>query len=124
LGLTDFEPVFGELESRAGDGAKIERFADLRYRGQSYELTVPWKNAEAGFAAKHKKRYGYAMRSQVEIVTLRVRASRPAPRVRLTGGASVAGGGPAVIAGYGSTLWIPRGWRYRSDGAGTLVVSR
>ncbi|MDX2178118.1 MAG: hydantoinase/oxoprolinase family protein [Bryobacteraceae bacterium] len=124
LGLTDFEPVFRELESRAGDGVKIERFADLRYRGQSYELTVPWKNAEAGFAAKHKNRYGYAMRSQIEVVTLRVRASRPAPRVRLTGGATIAGRGPATIAGYGSTLWIPRGWRYRSDGAGTLVVSR
>ena len=47
LGRTGFEKHFAALERRArreSPGATIERTADLRYRGQSYELNVPWPN--------------------------------------------------------------------------------
>jgi len=129
LGREDYEAVFRELESRADAGARIERFADIRYRGQSYELTVPWKNgerktAESAFVARHKRRYGYVVRGPKEIVALRVRAIRPVPRVRLIGATPISGRGPELIPGYGSTVWIPKGWRYRTDGAGTVVISR
>ena len=60
---------------------------DLRYRGQSYELTVPLSlpvtaesvlSAVAAFHAAHAQRYGYAMpQEQVEIVTVRLRAVAP-----------------------------------------------
>jgi N-methylhydantoinase A len=66
---------------------------DMRYRGQSYELTVPllvpvtpaaMDNAVAAFHAAHAQRYGYAMPDEpVEVVTLRVRATAPGARLSL-----------------------------------------
>ncbi len=55
---------------------EIERFADLRYLGQSYELTVPFsKSVVADFHEMHKAIYGYARPgAEVEFVNLRVRA--------------------------------------------------
>jgi N-methylhydantoinase A len=60
---------------------------DLRYRGQSYELTVPLAlplssaglaEAIAEFHRLHEARYGYAMREEtVQVVTLRVRGRGP-----------------------------------------------
>jgi N-methylhydantoinase A/oxoprolinase/acetone carboxylase beta subunit len=124
LGRGDHEAVFAEMERRAGPDSRIERFADLRYRGQSYELTAPWKNAERSFVALHKRRYGYTMRTPVEVVTLRVRAISSAPRLKPASTSRISGRGPEVIPGYGSTIWVPGGWRYRSDGAGTIAISR
>ncbi|HAJ35180.1 MAG TPA: 5-oxoprolinase [Chloroflexi bacterium] len=66
---------------------------DLRYRGQSYELTVPLSlpitpasvsGAVAAFHAAHAQRYGYAMpQEHVEAVTVRVRAVAPGARPAL-----------------------------------------
>jgi N-methylhydantoinase A len=78
LGRRDVEARYRELEKRAraeNRGASIERAADLRYAGQSYELTVPWDDAEARFHAEHKRVYGYSDPARaVEMVTIRVRA--------------------------------------------------
>ncbi len=75
--------VFERLEERARDllgaqgGTSIERFADVRYAGQSWELTIPWPKQSSladAFAAAHRKRYGYDRPGEpVEVVTLRVR---------------------------------------------------
>jgi N-methylhydantoinase A len=48
-------------------------FADLRYRGQSYELTVPLaQDFIEQFHKTHERRYGYANRArQVELVNVR-----------------------------------------------------
>jgi N-methylhydantoinase A/oxoprolinase/acetone carboxylase beta subunit len=76
LGRRDIEKVFANLEKHAR-GAEIERTADLRYRGQSYELNVPWNSGDPTplFHREHEKIYGYANRDRdVEIVTIRVRA--------------------------------------------------
>jgi N-methylhydantoinase A len=95
--------LFHELElqvtERVGGGGRveIERQVDVRYFGQSRYLTVsapsgPW-SAEAtraviaAFTAAHEREYGYTMPasvSEVELVNLRVVASRPWNRVRLT----------------------------------------
>lgn len=66
---------------------QIEAALDLRYRGQSYELTVPLRLPLAGaavaeavtaFHAAHAQRYGYAMPDEpVTVVTLRVAARGP-----------------------------------------------
>jgi N-methylhydantoinase A len=50
---------------------------DVRYRGQGYELNVPFtKNLLADFQREHQRRYGYAHpRREVELVTLRLRAT-------------------------------------------------
>lgn len=48
---------------------------DLRYRGQGYELSIPFtRKLLADFHQEHKRRYGYAHPArEVEIVTLRLR---------------------------------------------------
>ncbi len=71
--------------------ARLEAGLDLRYRGQSYELTVPLalpitgaavQAAAEAFHAAHALRYGYAMPSEpLEAVTLRVRAGVPGPQL-------------------------------------------
>jgi N-methylhydantoinase A len=54
----------------------IERFLDMRYHGQSYELIVPFSDTVyTDFHRMHEHQYGYAnINGQVEVVNLRVRA--------------------------------------------------
>jgi N-methylhydantoinase A len=54
----------------------LERFLDMRYQGQSFELTVPFESRYADrFHELHEKTYGFADRHRaVEIVNLRLRA--------------------------------------------------
>jgi N-methylhydantoinase A len=66
------------------------RAADLRYRGQSFELTVPLAGAAcpaalaARFHAAHEASFGHAEAgAPVQVVSLRVSASRPAPPIAL-----------------------------------------
>jgi len=80
LNLSDFEREFHRLERIARKelpGAELIRSADIRYVGQSYELTVPWHAADhaAPFHREHQRVYGYSNPERaVEIVTIRVRA--------------------------------------------------
>src|SRR5207253_2323414 len=87
LGDSGIEKRFDDLERRArreSPGASIERSADLRYRGQSYELNVPWSGAIKRFHREHARIYGYAIPERaVEIVTIRVRARTKLPKPRL-----------------------------------------
>ncbi len=56
---------------------------DMRYKGQSHELTVPWASGESDvtalFHAAHEQRYGYRLPEGelMEVVTLRVTAVAP-----------------------------------------------
>ncbi len=90
LGRTGFEKHFAALERRArreSPGAALERTADLRYRGQSYELNVPWNSLDPAraFHREHARIYGYATPERaVEIVTLRVRARQRLAKPTLT----------------------------------------
>jgi N-methylhydantoinase A len=54
-----------------------QRGVDIRYRGQGYELNLPFtKNLLKDFQQEHQRRYGYAHATrEVELVTLRVRAT-------------------------------------------------
>jgi N-methylhydantoinase A len=71
----------------------LQAALDLRYRGQSYELTVPLPLpvTSTGVAATveafhhaHAQRYGYAMRDEpVTVVTLRVAGHGPGARPQL-----------------------------------------
>jgi N-methylhydantoinase A len=70
---------------------RIERLADLRYLGQSYELTVPFsQRLLADFHALHRQAYGYDRpEAAIEIVNLRLRAvgqGRPPELPRLPQG--------------------------------------
>lgn len=75
-------------EGLAGDRMAFTRLADLRYRGQSFELSTPLGPDLAGaFHALHHKTYGYARPDRpIEVVNIRLRATgrtdRPAlPRL-------------------------------------------
>jgi N-methylhydantoinase A len=73
-----------ESEGFAGDRARFEASLDLRYAGQSFELSVPvdpevdaatLADARERFDAAHERRYGHASPEEpVELVTLRLRA--------------------------------------------------
>jgi N-methylhydantoinase A len=53
---------------------------DARYRGQSYELTVPAAAGLDGFHEAHRRRYGHARPGEpIEIVVLRVEAVAAVP---------------------------------------------
>ncbi len=86
LGSEAIEACFAELETRAlaeMPGAALERSADVRYLGQSYELNVPWAAAGAGpaFHREHQRTFGYSNPERAtEIVTIRVRARIATPR--------------------------------------------
>ena len=64
-------------EGFANRRSVIDRSIDVRYAGQSYELTVPFTPAyREAFDRLHDKTYGYADRGRAtEVVALRVRAS-------------------------------------------------
>ena len=55
---------------------RLEHFLDMRCRGQSYELTVPFDSAVIeSFHTLHQQAYGYTRRqAPLEIVNLRLRA--------------------------------------------------
>ena len=63
-------------EGVSSDRICIECFLDMRYRGQSYELIVPFsETVHADFHHQHEYQYGYANETApVEVVNLRVRA--------------------------------------------------
>jgi N-methylhydantoinase A len=62
---------------------------DLRYRGQSYTLNVPWlagvEEAEEAFHRAHGERYGHRLDLPVELVNLRLGLEGPPTPIRLAG---------------------------------------
>src|SRR6266496_6164230 len=53
----------------------FRRSVAVRYRGQGYELNVPYSNTLAeDFRREHQRRYGYSYDRELELVTLRLRA--------------------------------------------------
>jgi N-methylhydantoinase A/oxoprolinase/acetone carboxylase beta subunit len=99
--------------------------ADLRYVGQSFELTVPLgPKLEERFHEAHAARYGYADRDRpLELVAVRTADVTPAPPVSV-GGPARAARGPRALELDGATAWIPDGWAGETDLHGTLVLRR
>jgi N-methylhydantoinase A len=124
------------LKVRVGEVLRRERVGqptlsaalDMRYRGQSYELSVPLElpagadelaRGVQAFHALHEQRYGYAMPGErVEVVTVRMRGASPSASMALPQIAS--GGEDAALAYTGKrNIWF--------DGGGsseTLVYAR
>ncbi len=81
-----------DLKKEGIDEFKIEKFLDMRYLGQSHELTIPFAEIKSNFHADlyllftkfHKKRYLISNTNQeVEIVNIRVRATGSTKTVEL-----------------------------------------
>jgi N-methylhydantoinase A len=99
--------------------------ADLRYAGQSFELTVPLgRDLAERFHQAHAARYGYADPDRaLELVAVRTGEVRPAPLVDVRG-PTFAATGPAALELEGATAWVPDGWSGETDAHGTLVLRR
>jgi N-methylhydantoinase A len=92
--------------------------ADLRYAGQSFELTVPLQDdlAEA-FHRAHEEQYGFAERErEIELVAVRTADVRRGPTLELPTAGESELVGPAVVELPGSTCWVPPGWVGVRDG--------
>lgn len=132
--------VFAELEAEAleameeeGIGAgdvRLRRLADVRYRGQSFELRVPADDWAEAFHQAHEARYGFARRAApLELVTLRVEATGPATT---TAGAPPPGdpapAGDPPSPGAPARAGDPAGReirvRYRGDDVAAMAVAR
>jgi len=97
--------------------------ADLRYRGQSFELTVPLEpDLPAAFHRAHDARYGYAdPEREIELVAVRTAAVRPGPRLELPPAEPLRAEGPARLDLEGATCWIPPGWVGVRDGTSSTL---
>ncbi len=86
----EVESRFAEMEEAAAkdlEGPEFTRRADLRYRGQSFELTAEadvFEDLEGRFHDSHERRYGYRMQGEgVELVNLRLVATVPVEKPAL-----------------------------------------
>jgi len=157
------EPLLDDLLERARADLAAEGFApeqmafapsaDLRYRGQAYELNVPFRRdgLADGFHAAHERAYGHALQRPVEAVNLRVQAVgltdkpplEPAadctpytpdplptspPTMAHYDRAALRPGaiftGPALAFQLDSTVYVAAGWQARVDAYTHLILER
>lgn len=146
MGRSDIEGEFKRLEKMARRDlrrARLLRFADVRYQGQSYELTIPFGGS---FHDAHHRAYGYSDPNRAtEMVTIRVRAVEEVlkpplgdARLKKSERRKRSGSipaytrdqvsrpilGPALIKDYGATSYVAEGWAARRDRAGNIVMKR
>jgi len=100
--------------------------ADLRYAGQSFELTVPIQAGLAeAFHRAHEERYGYADRGrELELVAVRTAETTPGPEFDLPQGEPLHVVGPATVELEGATCFVAPGWVGDRDGDSTLVLTK
>ncbi len=96
---------------------------DVRYAGQSFELTV---RDVADFHDVHEQRYGYADRdAPVEVVTVRRTQRERGPEIDLRGGEpEPRATGPDVLRLPETTIVVADGWRASEDDAGTIFLQK
>ncbi|MCG6968922.1 MAG: hydantoinase/oxoprolinase family protein [Gammaproteobacteria bacterium] len=78
-------------EGVAAEDIQRLRSVDLRYKGQSYTLNVPWQNktqSEQLFHQLHEQRYGHRLVQPLELVTARVKLSGSKPDIPLNASSS------------------------------------
>ncbi len=133
LGRTDLDAAFASLERKAqkeSPQAEIQRSADLRYTGQSYEINVPWNGARtaAKFHQQHLRIYGYSNpKAPVELVTIRVRARSPLKKPKLARSPFEPGKGTTCRVWVGGkwqvvTVWPRRKLSDKPQSGPALVV--
>jgi len=147
---TELDLAFGAIEAAAIKelpGADVTRYVDCRYPGQGYELmvAVPASGSLAdAFHGLHAVRFGHADRGRpVELVNLRVVATRPAQAVQLgtrplVGNVTPPGGravleelaagsqivGPRMVDAADCTIRVEANWTGRVHSTGALVLER
>jgi N-methylhydantoinase A len=116
------------LEGLAGDQVEFVRQIDMRYVGQSYELTVPaGDDLVERFHAEHDRTYGFAAPAEpIELVSLRLtsvgRIAKPPLRVLERGGDPVPKERrPVFFAEAGDYVDCPIYDRYALAGGATFL---
>ena len=115
-----------------------QRFADLRYTGQSFELTIPFEESKPAvmreaFESEHERTYGHkAPDDPVELVNLRVEVTLPREGSHRWGGTAAAKGEPegprersAYFGAAVGQMTVPLLARYElapTDRPGPLIV--
>jgi N-methylhydantoinase A/oxoprolinase/acetone carboxylase beta subunit len=118
----------GMLEGMIGDADQVSW--DLRYRGQSFELTVTDSSGDPArlrqlFESEHEGRYGYSdPEAAIELVTVRRRHLQRGPQIDLPPAALPLTRGPGVVDLGQSTLWIDEGWVASGGTAGVIRLER
>ncbi len=93
----ELEAQYKQLEQSGSDALRQEgvaaedinslRSVDLRYRGQSYALNVPWQDKDRSadaFHQLHEQRYGHQLAQPLELVTARVKLTGIQPHIPLS----------------------------------------
>jgi N-methylhydantoinase A len=109
------------------DDLPREGEAELRYAGQSFELSVPIQAGLADlFHRAHEERYGYADPDrEIELVAVRTAETRPGPKIELPPAPEpLHVDGPAVVELEGATCFVAPGWVGDRDGDSTLMLTR
>ncbi len=107
-----------------GAGSAVSSALDVRYAGQSHELTVP--SVEA-FHDEHRRRNGYARPgTPVEVVALRAAARIDSPLTASTLPAPQrdTATGPCTVVETDCTVHVADGWVAEPGEAGALVLRR
>jgi N-methylhydantoinase A len=153
-GDDELQAIVDELEARARawmdaegiakDAQHVEFVADMRYRGQGYEIPVPWEpGLDERFNALHEQLYGFRMPNTAsEIVNLRAvgTGDRPQPelpedeprtaalhpgthdRADLHPGCIIPG--PSIVTEFDSTTVILDGYVAEIDRYFNLLIRR
>jgi N-methylhydantoinase A len=97
--------------------------AELRYRGQSFELAVPLQPGLAeAFHRAHESRYGYADRERpIELVAVRTAEVRLGPPLELPPAPPLEARGPKLVELDGASCWVPPGWVGVRDGTSSTL---
>ena len=107
------------------DELPAEGEADLRYRGQSFELAVPLGGElDERFHRAHEERYGYADRGRGGRARCRPhgrRRARPGAASCRAANNSACPGRPCS-SWTGRPCWIPPGWEGARDGVSWVVT--
>jgi N-methylhydantoinase A len=118
--VTPYVRPLGEVDDLPAGGS-----ADLRYAGQSFELTVPIQvDLAEAFHRAHEDHYGYADRGRdLELVAVRTAETRARPEFDLPPGEPFHVEGPATVELDGATCFVGPGWVGDRDGDSTLVLT-
>jgi N-methylhydantoinase A len=69
--------TFKSMKNEGFHNYKLKEYVDARYKGQSFELRIPYEKSadmKSRFSEKHKEAYGYSSNDEIEIVNVRVKA--------------------------------------------------
>lgn len=119
-----------EAEGVGGEHISLEPAVDVRYAGQSFSLTLPWRgrsHCEADFHAAHRRRYGHALSQPVELINLRCAVRGPGfalPLKAATGGTEPS---PSPVPLYGlrevAHLYERKALPVSWSGRGPLIIT-